>query len=150
MHWMRTMRKTLPALSLLLIASVTLLGACATMDTDVERPGAAYDWDVWDDDSNDALTEAEFEAGVTDSGVWVDWDSDNDGYVTEAEWDAGVARIDYDDAWGDFEAWDSDDDLRLSEDEWHTGVWHAWDVDGDGRIEQVEWNAGVEAWGWDT
>ena len=71
-----------------------------------------------DDNDDERVTQMEVSAALYD-----DWDTDGDDALTEAEFEAGVAQEDIFSDWsGEFSAWDADDDDELTEAEYRAGV----------------------------
>lgn len=151
MQSLHTLKKFIPVLTLAFLLAGGLVAGCASgPDMQVEAPGEAYDWDVWDEDDDDRLSDDEFAIALDGTRAWADWDLDGDGYLDEDEWDAATGDAEWSDDWGNFGDWDADDDLRLTEDEWAGGFWDVFDDNDDDWVDENEWNTYADDWGWDA
>lgn len=101
------------------------------------------DYNDWDADSNDEISEVEF-----NEGVYTSWDADDSGTIEENEFDDGVNAYykNYNDSeYGDYDEWDADNNDELSQDEFDesvvdTGLYGDWDADGNDQINEDEFN----------
>lgn len=102
----------LPLLLAVALSGCTLLGLGAAA-------GAAVGGcSILDENDDDAVSEAEFTAGVFDN-----WDDNDDLMLSEAEFEDGIDNSDAFADWsGDFDAWDDDGDDMISQTEFEAGV----------------------------
>lgn len=101
-------------------AAGAVVGGCSVLDTNEDEQITAEElsqglYDSWDTNDDDALSEAEFDAGVERrdifgdwSGNYGDWDTDDNDSLTRTEFESGVAQSDTS-AWLDRQC----DDLGL-------------------------------------
>lgn len=112
-----------------------LLAACLALAC-----SAAYaNFDDWDRDGDDQISEQEFYSAVREAARFDAVDEDNDGLVDEEEFDD--AEID-----GDWDQW-AGDDSYLDADELYGQTFDAFDEDGDGNWDEDEYDeAGETDW----
>jgi Ca2+-binding EF-hand superfamily protein len=114
-----SMRRTLVAAA---VAGVLTAG-CAT------HPA------VFTGDPDRQITEAEFMQLAPHITPFAQWDRDGDGFLTQAEFEAGMAETGVQAPHG-FQTWDLDGDGRLSEEEFFRGTWQQLDQDETGYISE--------------
>ncbi len=122
------MRPSLPSLpvlaSSLLLLFAPLYAGCTLLGLGAAAGATVGGCALLDANDDDAVTEAEFSAGLFDR-----WDTDGDRMLTEAEFEAGTARADAYDEWDDdFDDWDDDNDGTLSSAEFVSGASDSGDV----------------------
>ncbi len=112
-----TTTQYLALLALPVLLTFTLSG-CVLLGLGAAAGAAVGGCAILDENDDDRVTEAEVSAALFD-----DWDTDNDNALTEAEFEAGVAQEDIFSDWsGNFDEWDADADGELSEAEYRAGV----------------------------
>ena len=121
-------------------------------DTGTNEYGAFSDWDT---DTNDEITEAEFNEGFGEYGNFGNWDADASGTLDETEFNEGI-----------FDNWDTDGDGVFTENDWNTwsenwfgdnadyGTFDDWDADANNELTATEFNEGFGEYGnygeWDA
>ena len=114
--------------------------------------GAFGDWDT---DTNNEITETEFNEGFGEYGNFEDWDADASGTLDETEFTEGI-----------FDNWDTDGDGTFTENDWNTwsenwfgdnadyGTFDDWDADANNELTATEFEEGFNQYGnygeWDA
>jgi hypothetical protein len=94
-------------------------------------------------DGDGSITQAEFDAYVTENGLYADFDVNDDDFIDEDEF--GAIDFDFGDdakAYGD---WDMDADSRLSNVEFRSGLFKSFDDDENGHWDGDEWDDAGDA-----
>ena len=100
-------------------------------------------YELWDVDDDDALTENEWEEGITrwygsegDFVTWSDWDGDGDSELDFDEMTEGYETH------GLFDRLDLDDDTFIDDEELQDWFFDVFDLDDDERVDVTEWDWG--------
>lgn len=106
------------------VAGVGDVGAVGDEVTAADTVGtideqAFGDFNAWDANADETVTEAEFTAGFTGAGLYNQWDADRNQMLNEDEFHTSV-----------FSLWDADRSGYVEQDE-YTTYGNAWNVGGD-------------------
>lgn len=100
------------------LALAVSLSGCTLLGLGAAAGAAVGGCAVLDENEDEMVTEAELSEGLFNA-----WDVNGDDALVEAEFEAGIERSDlYSDWSGEFDAWDTNDSGELSESEFASGV----------------------------
>lgn len=122
-----------------------LLGFLASLAFACDPEGDYHNYEDWDSDADEVITNEEFYDGITATGYHANWDLNSDETVTDEEMLLGFYRI-----------WDTDGDQIIDQAEWEANMpekadeftdMDQWDQDGQEGLsfdEFAETMAGTE------